>query len=154
MKKLLVILLFCAFFTPAPVAARVLIAGTVSTANRGKQYSTGLNGTALAGGATTTPIPMGRFGGVVEFTVAVTAGSSTAFVVTCEHSVDNSVWADIEVSTSGAVEPASETYTLSDGLIRTVTVVTRKRHLRCTFTDAGSGTIVVTGNSSEFSEGQ
>ena len=145
MRKLSVLIFAAALLVASPAWAVVIVPGTATAPDR----SSGVNGESLSDTPVTDTIPIGSYGGKVELSLIVTAGTTASFTAQCEHSEDSSNWAWFESTTAaGAASIATITYTIADGTARTLTIVTGHRYIRCTFDDAadGTGTIIVRGN--------
>lgn len=117
---------------------------------------TGLDGDALSG-APTASVDMFDDGYTqqLSWTMDITPGTSTAIVVKCWESEENTTWAQVNVcdeSAAAACLPDIRTYTFADYTAQSAHYiiasrwVTTKRYFRCSFTATGTGTIVLTGS--------
>jgi len=127
--------------------------------------TTGVSGAALSGTPTTLPIDMegavsgtARVSNQLALTLAVTPGSTTAIVVKCYESANNSTWAQIglcdSVAPTSGCAPDARQFTLSSyttvGSIKTIASrwSVKQRYAKCSVYGAGSGTVSVTGSRS------
>ena len=98
--------------------AVMLMASVATTAPRTRKYAatdtgggseTGLAGDAVAGGATSDSINMGEqfWGSTLTWQATITPGTTTSVVVTCEESIDDSVWVKVPGCSSAVAATCS-----------------------------------------------
>jgi len=146
MKPLHIAAAFLAIALLAPSAARAVPVMETLT-----ETQVGIDGTALSTSPTTSIIAMGgqTFKSELLFQMFVTPGDSTTVTVTCEEGWSRTLFTTIafrpEASPATMVQD-SEVYTVDGSITNwSIHIVPRAPFVRCTFTGAGTATLIVRG---------
>jgi hypothetical protein len=127
--------------------------------------TTGISSAALSGTPTTNSIDMeaqvsgvARVTNQLALTLAVTPGSTTAVVVKCYESSNNSTWGQVGLCDSKAptssCAPDARQFTLADyTTVGTLKLITtrwsfKQRFAKCSAYGAGTGSVSITGSRS------